>query len=179
MPDEPISLREYLISEIDKLRQVANERDRLYNNQFEDAKNSVLTALIAQKEAVAAAFLASEKAIVKAEEAQKAYNLSHNDLNRKLDDQNKATMPRIEVVGLFKAFDDKLLFMQQNIDSKLEAARLSNEKVYEAFQKDIASLRESRSLLEGKATQTSVTAAQVIAVLGLMIAIAAVVVRFI
>ena len=189
MPDDPITLREYLVAEIDKLRRISDERDRLYTNQFEEAKNSVSTALIAQKESVAAAFLASEKAIVKAEDAQKEYNQRSNEFRGQLDDQAKTLMPRVETMGLFKAFDDKIAIMQRsnddrvsalllNFDTKLENLRVSNERIYEGIMKEIGGLRESRSMLEGKANQSSVTIATVVAVLGVLMAAIAVVVRF-
>jgi len=71
--------------------------DRLYTER-DDARGR----------AVDASFAASEKAIVKAEDAQKAYNLSHNDLARKMDEQNKATMPRTETEARFQALEEKI-----------------------------------------------------------------------
>jgi hypothetical protein len=125
MPDIP--MREFL-------ERIIDERDRLYAVRFEEAKTAVNAALIAQKESVTSAFLASEKAIVKAEEAQAAYNVAHNDLSRKLDEQNKATIPRPEINALFIG-----------VDQKLEAIRASLDKDIETLSTDIRSLRESRS----------------------------------
>lgn len=78
------------------LHSLIDERDRLYKERDDSRRVSVDAALIAAKEQTAASFVASEKAIVKAEEAQRAYNVQHNDLARKMDEQNKATIPRIE-----------------------------------------------------------------------------------
>lgn len=134
-----------------------------FDQRFSAAELAVKDALAAQEKAVAAAFLASEKAIVKAEDAQKDYNVRSNEFRGQLDDQNKMQMPRIEAMGLFKAFedklslyqktmDDKLIAQQQAFDTRLEASKLSSEKVFESIAKEIGGLRESRSLLDGTKT---------------------------
>lgn len=93
------------------LRELVDERDRLYKERDEARRTAVDAALAAAKEKTKDAFDASEKAIVKAEEAQKAYNQSHNDLARKMDDQNKATMPRAETEQRFKGLEEKLAIL--------------------------------------------------------------------
>lgn len=75
-------LRELIMAKFDGIKETLNERDRLYKERAE----------------------ASEKAIVKAEDAQKAYNQNHNDLARKMDEQNKATIPRIEAAARFEQY---------------------------------------------------------------------------
>lgn len=85
-----------ILSKFDSLRELVDERDRLYKERDDARRTAVDAALAAVKEQTKASFDASEKAIVKAEEAQKAYNTAHNDLSRKMDEQNKATMPRLE-----------------------------------------------------------------------------------
>lgn len=90
------------------LREINDERDRLYKERDESRRTAVDAALTAVKEQTKASFDASEKAIVKAEEAQKSYNQSHNDLARKMDDQNKATMPRSETESRFRSLEEKV-----------------------------------------------------------------------
>lgn len=62
----------------------------------------------AVERATEAAFVASEKAITKAETAQTAYNARSNEFRAALDDQNKTFMPRIEADGRFKVLQDLL-----------------------------------------------------------------------
>jgi phosphopantetheinyl transferase (holo-ACP synthase) len=81
--------------EVTHLRELMNERDRRYSERADNDRQSV-----------AAAFAASEKAIQKAEDAQTQYNETHNELSRKLDDQNKATMPRAEIEARFQTASD-------------------------------------------------------------------------
>ena len=122
---EPCSTRD-LAAELDGLRTLADarfgalrdlvdERDRLYKERDDARRTAVEAALAAVKEQTKASFEASEKAIVKAEEAQKAYNASHNDLARKMDEQGKATMPRTETEGRFHALGEKIDEIRQAI----------------------------------------------------------------
>ena len=78
------------------------------------ADKATASALAAQKEGTQAAFNASEKAIEKAEGAQNAYNLVHNDLVRKMDDQNKGTMPRSETESRFSNLEEKIGGLRQH-----------------------------------------------------------------
>ena len=100
MPESP-SEREYFEQvrvtavKVTHLRELMDERDRRYTERADN-----------DRRAVEAAFKASEKAIQKAEEAQTAYNETHNELSRKLDDQNKATMPRTEIEARFQTASD-------------------------------------------------------------------------
>jgi len=94
-------LKELLISKMESMKEVINERDKLYKERDDSRRTAVDAALAAAKEQTKASFEASEKAIVKAEEAQKSYNIAHNDLARKMDEQNKATMPRTETQQRF------------------------------------------------------------------------------
>jgi hypothetical protein len=145
-----VDLREFFNTKIENVLTLIRGNDENYKTQFANAKESVTTALTAQEKAVAAAFLASEKAIVKAEDAQKDYNQRSNEFRGQLDDQAKTLMPRQETIGLLKAIDDKFAFMQSTFESRIEAQRVANEKVFDALTKDIASLRESRSEGTGK-----------------------------
>lgn len=81
--------------EVVHLRELMDERDRRYMERAES-----------DRLAVRSAFAASEKAIQKAEDAQTTYNQTHNELSRKLDDQNKATVPRTEIDARFKTIED-------------------------------------------------------------------------
>lgn len=101
-------LRAFFEARLNGMRELLDERDRLYRERDDSRRVAVDAALSAQKEQTKASFEASEKAIVKAEEAQKAYNASHNDLARKMDEQNKATMPRTETESRFLGLQEKV-----------------------------------------------------------------------
>jgi ribonuclease D len=105
--DEQVTSRE-LEQRLKAIREVIDERDRLYKERDEARRIAVDAALMAVKEQTKASFEASEKAIVKAEDAQRSYNQSHNDLARKMEDQNKATMPRPETEARFHALEEKV-----------------------------------------------------------------------
>lgn len=107
-----ISLKEL----IEKLFQAEQEYTRQrfddIKKQFEQQEKNVAFALASQKELSQNVANASDKAITKAEEAQKQYNQGHNDLSRKMEDQYKEMLPRKEA-------DER----QKNQEEKLEAHR--------------------------------------------------------
>ena len=164
--NEEITIREYLETIINercnRLESIVNERDKQYDMRFRAAEIAVNAALASQQKNTADAFLASENAIEKAENAQKEYNIAHNDLSRKLDEQNKATVPRPETTALFKAADEKLAALQSNYDSKIEAIR-------ENLTREIAGLRESRSAGEGKTTGANALWGYIVGGFGLLL----------
>ena len=117
----------------------------LMKEQFEAQKEAVQAALAAQKEQTASSFAASEKAITKAEEAQKSYNQTHNELSRKMDEQYKTMMPREESLGRHAVHEVRYQELKeesskQRIEFKEDISKLRIE-----LMKEIGGLRESRS----------------------------------
>lgn len=131
-PQLGASIREYL-------ERVIDERDRLYDVRFKAAETAVNAALAAQEKQTSASFLASEKAIVKAEDAQREYNVRSNEFRGQLDDQAKLLMPRSEAAVSYHALEDKL-----------GSNKGEFERRFENISKEIAGLRESRSEISGK-----------------------------
>jgi hypothetical protein len=134
------------------LERIIDEHDRLYDSRFRASEIAVQAALLAQKEAVANAFLASEKAIIKAEEAQLQYNQRSNEFRGQLDDQAKLLMSRAESLGLFRSSDDKIETMRLFFDSKLESQRLAFEKSISELSDEVGKLREFQSNILGRIT---------------------------
>ena len=97
-------------------------------SMFKESKSAVDKALTAQKEMTSVIFAASEKAVSKAEEAQREYNVRSNEFRGQLDDQAKTLLPREEARVLFTSLDQRL----------------------EVLKKEIDSLRESRSEMSGR-----------------------------
>lgn len=167
-----MSLADSNISQrVDQLRTIIDERDRLYDSRFRASEIAVQAALLAQKEAVANAFLASEKAIIKAEDAQREYNLRSNEFRGQLDDQAKLLMQRSEALGLLNASDNKLETMRLFFDSKLESQRQAFEKSNEGLLKEIAGLRESRSETTGTRVGSKEVIAYLFATAGIIFAL--------
>jgi hypothetical protein len=79
---------------------IMDERHGLYTEKFAAAKEAVKDALAAQDKLTAAAFLSAEKAITKAEDAQREYNVRSNEFRGQLDDQAKMLMPRSEAMTM-------------------------------------------------------------------------------
>ena len=107
--------REYVVIELRALRELLSERDRRYEQRFLDQERAVVAALAAQKELTASAFAASEKAIVKAENAQQEYNVRSNEFRGQLDDQAKTLMPRRETEQLMAAVNDNVERLRMDV----------------------------------------------------------------
>jgi len=122
---QEVRLREYL-------ERIMDERDRRYEDRFKAQETAVYAALAAQEKLTNAAFASSEKAIVKAEDAQRDYNVRSNEFRGQLDDQNKVMsnemLRRAEAEQRFDAQDEKI----------------------DEIKKDVGGLRESRSGMSGR-----------------------------
>ena len=105
---------EVVAERISALERLMNERDKRYHQSFEESKNAVTAALIAAKEQTMASFVASEKAITKAEAGQLQYNAFHNDLTRKMDVQYSLMLPRTEAQKEFTALTEKLSDLRES-----------------------------------------------------------------
>ncbi len=103
LTSEMDGMREVFRVEIKALRELIDERHSLYSERDHS-----------RQDAVHSAFLSSEKSNTKTEEAQKAYNAQHNDLINKMDKQNAATMPRIEIESRFVALEEKIGTVRDN-----------------------------------------------------------------
>jgi hypothetical protein len=90
------------------LEKFNEERDRRYGERHVANQTAVDAAFEASKEATATALAAQEKAVAKAESSQTVYNQGHNDLLRKMDDQHRETLPRLEADQRFKTLEDKI-----------------------------------------------------------------------
>jgi len=107
-------LRQLHVTEIVAIRALIDERDRLYKERDDARRLAVEAALVAVKEQTKASFEASEKSVKKAEEAQNSYNASHNDLVRKMDEQQKATIPRAEADARFRGVEEKIAELKES-----------------------------------------------------------------
>lgn len=143
------TLHTHLSSVIEAAYRLMDERDRLYAMRFEEARTAVGAALAAQDKQTSSSFLASEKAVLKAEEAQREYNVRSNEFRGQLDDQAKMLMPRSEVQALLKAMEEKIVAVKSEIDTRINGYASSSDKNYQDVRKDIQGLREYRSAAGG------------------------------
>ncbi len=100
--DDVLTVR---ITAIEKL---ADERDKWYIARDKDRHDAVTALLLAAKDSTAQAFQASKEAVSEAKKSQDAYNLTHNDLVRKMERQTAESMSRIEIEGRLVAITEKL-----------------------------------------------------------------------
>jgi chromosome segregation ATPase len=165
-------LKELSVAELRAIKAILDERDKLYKERDDSRRTAVDAALAAVKEQTKSSFEASEKAIVKAEEAQKSYNTSHNDLSRKMDEQYKAMTPQSEARLKWDNTDKELMEVRKDVISTRESAQKEITNLRDSLMREIAGLRESRSeSVGGRQQQQDLRAWLVagIAVIGLLV----------
>jgi hypothetical protein len=122
-----VSIREYF-------ERIIRELDTRLTTSINSLKELMESKLAAIDAATKAAFASSEKAIIKAEDAQRDYNARTNELRGALSDQAQRTLSRNEYEANHKAMTDKMDDTRQNFDKQISELK-----------KEIADLRESRS----------------------------------
>jgi hypothetical protein len=131
---EMAGLRDMLDEKIARLDAVATERDRRYGERSDAQQLAVKDALAAQEKLAGASRDSSEKAIEKAESAQRDYNVRSNEFRGQLDDQAKTLMPRQEALAEFTRIAERF----DDWKKELEAYKANQAS-------EIRSLRESRA----------------------------------
>jgi len=85
----------------------------MQNNWNVDSLKEYFEAILVEKDkAINIALIASEKASLKTEQAQRDYNSTHNDIQRKMDAQYKDMIPRAEF-NAYKESQDKALKVEK------------------------------------------------------------------
>ena len=113
-------LKNLFFEKVKSLRDLMDERHSLYKERADSQKTAVDDALAAQKEQTSAAFVSSEKAIVKAEEAQTAYNTRSNEFRGTLDDQAKLLLSRTEYLAAHDALMSKIDTGLRSVNDKTD-----------------------------------------------------------
>ncbi len=97
---------------VDTLRQdlsrILDEMDRRYQQRYEAQQEGVAAALAAQEKAVNAALIAADRAVIKAELAAEKRFESVNEFRATLSDQAANLMPRLEAESRIQTIADKL-----------------------------------------------------------------------
>jgi len=117
------AVRELCRVEVRHLRDLVDERDRRYQERDDARRVAVDAALSAAKEQTASSFVASEKAIVKAETAQSEYNIRSNEFRNALDDQAKRLASRTELDAIKSALEEKIARNDSDIQDLRESRR--------------------------------------------------------
>jgi hypothetical protein len=153
-----------------------SKQDSFYTEKFRSAEIAVSAAIAASDKQTASTFAASEKAISKAEEAQRDYNVRSNEFRAQLDDQAKRLISRIEAQAVFKSIEDKI----DEIKTEMSAFRVGHQSVAQQvdvnnlrteLMHEISSLREYRSEARGSEKTQATDQSQKQWTFGSMIAI--------
>lgn len=104
----PVPSAAPLAVDLAALKTLMDERDKRYQERFENQREALRLALDAQNKFHDSIFKMSQEAIAKAEDAQKEYNVRSNEFRGQLDDQAKTLMPRSESLGLHQAHRDRV-----------------------------------------------------------------------
>lgn len=161
---ELAALRVWITSELHRLdeRFVATKTaqdekfeliERNTATRFADQADNVRIALNAQKELNATVAESSDKAIQKAEDAQKGVNERGNEFRAQLKDQNDTMIPRIEAENAFKNANERIDRSFKALTDNLAAIDVGLRKNQEDLRTDIIALREYNSRIEGRQQQ--------------------------
>jgi len=120
MPEEGVSLREHLESQIAELdKRLALQIDGLRAAQREgsmEAKQAVAAALAAQKEAVSAALASVQRESEKTERAAEKRFEGLNEFRGSMQDQQSRLMPRAEAEVGMGALREKIAELNSRMD---------------------------------------------------------------
>lgn len=139
-------LKELMAEKFDAMQKVIDERDRLYkerseqNTKFSDLGIQTITHQMQD------AFIASSRAVDKAELAQKEYNVRSNEFRAALDDAQKDMLSRPEAKAEFDRTGER----------------------FDQIQKEILILRDFQNKSQGKSTGMSSVAAIIISCIGVI-----------
>ncbi len=139
------------------LRERMDSLGRLYDERHLAAKEAVAAALASQDKLTSQAFSAAKEAIQKAETAQGEYNIRSNEFRGQLADQAKELMPRRET------------------ESLIGQLREQHDRIRDELRTSIADLRESRSEIGGRSSQSRDARTQHNWLIDVLVAIGAVV----
>lgn len=155
-----VSVKEYILSIVDandkRYAETFFRLEKTLELSSADQKEAVSAAFKAQQEAVNAALAAAKEAVNKAETASEKRFESVNEFRSTLSDQQKNLMPRAEVETKFDYYN----------------------KSVESLNKEIASLRESRSSTLGKETGVKDFWGIIVGAIGICIGLAALLSKF-
>ena len=162
-------LKELMNTKFGYVEKIMDERHHLYKERAEAQKIAVEDALAASKEQTQASFIASEKAIVKAEESQKTYNQGHNDLSRKMEGQYSTMVPQSEAKLKWDSIDKAIEENRKDVAaSRIERQDQVNSLRLELM-REIQNLRESRSEGAGESKRAEKDSTKTAAVVGLVV----------
>jgi hypothetical protein len=120
------ALRE-VVAELDGLRDVMNERDRLYAERDTARKTAVDAALVAQEKATSVAMAAADRANSKAELANEKRFEGVNEFRGQLSDQAATFLPRAEAAARFEALTEKVEALRRSKSEDMGSALRSRE----------------------------------------------------
>jgi len=124
MTPSEFNVQEYVSMRFDALERFIDERDRRYEERFLAQQEAVTAALAAVAEQNRQAAVALKETMAKTELAQSVYNVSHNDLAKKMDadrqEVSRTMIPRAEYVISHEALIEKIDRIQADLQSLKE-----------------------------------------------------------
>lgn len=156
-----VDLKEHIESKIDSTEKAIHERFAALKEaqaaQFAAQEKAIETRFAAQKEAQAAQFASQEKAVQTALQANKERFESTNEWRKTVEDIIKTSTTLAE----FRSFKDSIASDNKKRDGEIESLKLS------------------RAELEGKASQSQVSIAMIIGVIGIIMGVINIVIRLV
>ena len=162
------SVKEFFTRWLIDIEKFLEERDRRYDERFDAIERARESAFASQKQLTDAAFSASQKAVDKAEQAQKEYNARSNEFRDALNDANKNNIGR-----------DEYHSGHQSLIDRLDADAIRLQEKFDDIKKSIEDLKISKANVSGKSEQSKADNAvlySTVSLIGTLIAIIAVII---
>ena len=141
--------------------------------RFVAQEQATKMALASMEKFQSATHESSERAIQKAEEAQREYNVRSNEFRGQLDDQAKLLMPRTEMLALIGAVNEKMDAGIAASINRWEISRAMLEKAQNKLEEEISALRTRQDIIAGQRSSMTAVWGYVLAVVSVLVAIAA------
>lgn len=99
-----------------------------------------------------------------------------NEFRNQLKDQTSTFITRLEVVSSHERMNRDIKDLQDN--RNVYIPRIEYESQHKLLTDDIRVLRESKATIEGKASQSSTNIATIIAIIGVLLALLSIVIKY-
>lgn len=156
-----IDLKEYF----EKILELSEKN---LQNKIDSVKEALAIQIKSQKDIADTAFSASQLAIIKSEESQKAYNEKSNEFRSSIDDITKQNITKNEYDSGHKSLVERVDRQDQNLNEKISQLDIKLSDFILKTQKDFEELRLFRGDTVSKSEQSKSDRAFVFSVISLI-----------
>ena len=162
-----VNLKEYFEKLLEGL-------EKNLQGKIDSVEKALLIQVKSQKDVADTAFQASQLAISKSEDAQKAYNARSNEFRDALSDANKNNISKSEYDTAHRNLVDKMDALSKSIDDRFFARVKIEDDKFEDLKQQISDLKIFKGTVNGSTEQSKADRAfafSIISMIGAIISI--------